>query len=178
MNRIVIRFFSSIILLLALWLFPSIAKAELPDTFIDVPLTGNIQISLSNGNLDTVPISGIFRVVSHATSVSSEIEYGLIGTLANVSGRGEYTGLLYEATNSWIGVITAPQVKGNPLEIFGRTYLLTTVSTMMFPPEACPSGGACIIPLNLVFTVSFDPTGLMNSITVNSVTIPSGEQQM
>jgi hypothetical protein len=146
-----------------------------PDTFLDIPLTGIVQVPLSNGSMDTVPISGIFHVVSHVSGDSSGIAYGLIGDLANVSGTGNYTGLLYEATPSWLEVITPPQIPGKPLDIFGRTYLVTTVSTMMFPPDSCPAAGICVIPLNVYFTASFDPTGLMNAITINAVSIPSGE---
>jgi hypothetical protein len=146
-----------------------------PDTYLDIPLTGSVQVPLSNGTMDAVPISGLFHVVSHVSIDSPEVEYRLAGSLVNVSGRGEYTGLIYEAANSLLEVITPPQISGNQLNIFGRTYLLTTVSTMMYPPGICPTAGICVIPLNLHFTTSFDPTGLMNNITISGVSIPSAE---
>jgi hypothetical protein len=175
MNRII----SSILFLVIFFLLhhPYVihAASGSPDTSLDIPLTGIVQVPLSNGTMDAVPITGIFHVISHVTNDFSEVEYRLIGSLANVSGRGEYTGLLYEAANSLLEVITPPQIPGNQLNIFGRTYLLTTVSTMMFPPNICPTAGICIIPLNLHFTTSFDPTGLMNRITISGVSIPSSE---
>ncbi|MFI5303595.1 MAG: hypothetical protein ACHQYP_02260 [Nitrospiria bacterium] len=156
---------------------PDLVQAQpgLPDIALDIPLAGNVQIPMSNGKIDNVPINGIFHVVSHVSNESAKIEYRFTGSMSNVSGTGDYTGLVYEADNSGLEIISQPQIKGNNLDIFVRTYLLTTVSTRMYPPNPCPAGGNCIIPLNLHFTTSFDPTGLMNDITINELSIPASD---
>jgi len=145
--------------------------AGMVTTSRQVPLAGTVFVSLSNGSLDGVGLTGAAQVVTQVATPTDPVLVNV--NLDQVAGVGDLTGFRYVGTG--MNQINLPTTPGDPMNL-GFDLLAVELppdpvlpSDPVFPTDP-------VMPLDISFRLLINPdTGVLTNVIIESISVPLPE---
>jgi hypothetical protein len=148
--------------------------AGMVTTSRQVPLAGTVFVSLSNGSLDGVGLTGTAQVVTQVATPTDPIhptDPVLINVnLDQVAGVGDLTGFRYVGTG--MNLINLPTIPGDPMNLGFDLLAVELPPDPVLPTDPVfPSDP--VMPLDISFRLFINPdTGVLTNVIIESMSVP------
>ena len=157
---------------IALTICPPV-HAGMVTTSRQVPLAGTVFVSLSNGSLDGVGLTGTAQVVTQVATPTDPIhptDPVLINVnLDQVAGVGDLTGFRYVGTG--MNRINLPTTPGDPMNLgFDLLAVELTPDPVLPTDPVFPTDP--VMPLDISFRIFINPaTGVLTNVMIESISV-------
>lgn len=142
--------------------------AGMVTTSRQVPLAGTVFVSLSNGSLDGVGLTGAVHVVTQVAHPGDPMRINV--NLDQVAGVGDLTGFRYVGTGmNWINL---PATPGDPMNL-GFDLLAVELPPDPVLPTDPVFPNDSVMPLDISFRLVINPdTGVLTNVIIESMSVP------
>lgn len=142
--------------------------AGMVTTSRQVPLAGTVFVSLSNGSLDGVGLTGAVHVVTQVAHPGDPMRINV--NLDQVAGVGDLTGFRYVGTGmNWINL---PAIPGDSMNLGFDLLAVELLPDPVLPTDPV-FPNASVMPLDISFRLVINPdTGVLTNVIIESMSVP------
>jgi hypothetical protein len=143
-------------------------QAGMVTTSRQVPLAGTVFVSLSNGSLDGVALSGAAHVVTQVAQPGNPMHINV--NLDQVAGVGDLTGFRYVGTGT--NRINLPTIPGDPINLgFDLLAVELPLGPILPTDPVFPTDP--VMPLDISLRLFINPdTGVLTNVNIESMSVP------